>query len=234
MTEEILTVHELGRTYGDNVALHDVNLTINQGEFIALVGMSGGGKSTLLRLIAGLERPTAGEITFKKTHQPVIRVMFQNDRLLPWLTVLDNVTFQKKAPQMLNRAQEMLRLVGLAELADHYPGQLSGGQKQRVALARALMAEPQLLLLDEPLGALDALTRRKMQDLILDVCQHQHLTTILVTHDVQEAARMAERIIVIKKGTNLYEEQGPQKEDAAQVGVVADRILHHIIDEEVS
>lgn len=234
MTNQLLSVSNLGKTYDDQIALQDVNLTIDQGEFIALVGMSGGGKSTLLRLIAGLEQPTSGAIRFTNGEQPVIRVMFQNDRLLPWLTVFDNVTFHRTDAQMTARATEMLRLVGLAELADHYPGQLSGGQKQRVALARALMAEPQLLLLDEPLGALDALTRRKMQDLILRVCQTQNLTTILVTHDVQEAARMADRIVVIKKGTNLYEEQGPKKDDVAQVGVVADQILQHILDEEVS
>lgn len=232
MTEKILTVTNLGKKYGTKIALQEVDLTINQGEFIALVGMSGGGKSTLLRLIAGLERPTSGIIQFAN-QRPVIRVMFQNDRLLPWLTVFENVTFHRHEEKLKERANEMLTLVGLADLANHYPEQLSGGQKQRVALARALMAQPQLLLLDEPLGALDALTRRKMQNLILDVCQTQNLTTILVTHDVQEAARMADRIVVIKDSTNCYEEQGALKKDVAPVGVVAEQILQDIICDEV-
>ncbi len=227
----MLTATHLGKNYGRKVALQDVNLQIHQGEFVALVGMSGGGKSTLLRLIAGLEANTEGAIDFGNV-APVIRVMFQNDRLLPWLSVFENVTFHRREPQMRARAKEMLRLVGLADFANEYPEQLSGGQKQRVALARALMAEPQPLLLDEPLGALDALTRRKMQELILDVCHKQQLTTILVTHDVEEAARMADRIVVIKNGTNLYEESGFDRHDPAAVGVVAEKVLHDIIDEE--
>ncbi len=226
----MLTVSQLTKKYADKTALSNANLQIDQGEFVALVGMSGGGKSTLLRLIAGLEEPTSGVLTFAGG-RPVIRVMFQNDRLLPWMTVLQNVTFKQQAKSLQQQGQKMLALVGLADFTDVYPAQLSGGQKQRVALARALMARPQLLLLDEPLGALDALTRRNMQDLILSVCQRQQLTTILVTHDVQEAARMADRIVVIKDHTNLYEERVRDHQDPAEVAIVAERVLQEIVGE---
>lgn len=226
----MLTVSQLTKKYADKTALSNADLQIDQGEFVALVGMSGGGKSTLLRLIAGLEEQTSGTLTFAGD-RPVIRVMFQNDRLLPWMTVLQNVTFKQKTKQLQQQGRKMLALVGLADFADVYPAQLSGGQKQRVALARALMARPQLLLLDEPLGALDALTRRNMQDLILSVCRQQQLTTILVTHDVQEAARMADRIVVIKDHTNLYEEQVRDHQDPAEVAIVAERVLQEIVGE---
>ncbi|HCD08427.1 MAG TPA: sulfonate ABC transporter ATP-binding protein [Lactobacillus sp.] len=213
-------------------ALQNINLDINQGEFIALVGMSGGGKSTLLRLIAGLEQPTTGSVSIESDHtKSLMRVTFQEDRLLPWMSVLDNLSFGSKDKNTKAHAQELLELVELGDYADQFPNQLSGGQKQRVALARALMSHPQILLLDEPLGALDALTRRKMQDLILDICQKQNLTTILVTHDVEEAARMADRIIVMKNSTNTYEEVCPKNRNAGQIGIVADRVLGEILEE---
>jgi len=199
-----------------------------------LVGMSGGGKSTLLRLIAGLEKPTTGNIEIDNSDEKsLMRVMFQEDRLLPWMSVLDNLSFGSKNKDDKNHAKELLDLVELGDYADHFPNQLSGGQKQRVALARALMTDPKILLLDEPLGALDALTRRKMQDLILDICEKQNLTTILVTHDVEEAARMADRIVVMKESTNYYEEDCPKNRNAGQIGIVADRVLGEILNETV-
>lgn len=214
------------------MALHDVNLRIDRGQFIALVGMSGGGKSTLLRLIANLEQPTSGSVEINSSDsKSLTRFMFQEDRLLPWMSVLDNLSFGSKDKKTKKHAQELLDLVELGDYADHFPNQLSGGQKQRVALARALMTNPKILLLDEPLGALDALTRHKMQDLILDICKKQDLTTILVTHDVEEAARMADRIIVMKDSTNSYEEDCPKNRNAGQIGVVADRVLGEILDE---
>ena len=229
----MISIKNVNKIYDNLTALHDVNLDINQGEFIALVGMSGGGgKSTLLRLIAGLEQPTTGSVTVDQTSsKTLMRVMFQEDRLLPWMSVLDNLSFGSKDKNTKAHAQELLELVELSDYADHYPTQLSGGQKQRVALARALMSHPKILLLDEPLGALDALTRRKMQDLILDICQKQNLTTILVTHDVEEAARMADRIIVMKDSTNSYEEDCPKSRNAGQIGIVADRVLGEILEE---
>ncbi|WP_439001782.1 ABC transporter ATP-binding protein [Pediococcus damnosus] len=231
MTKQFVEITDVQKSYGSKQILHDIDLTIADQEFLALVGMSGGGKSTLLRLIAGLEQPSAGEIKFANDN-PVIRVMFQNDRLLPWMTVLENVSFQSNQKEQQTEAAKMLELVGLETLASQYPRQLSGGQKQRVALARALMAHPQLLLLDEPLGALDALIRRQMQDLILKICQEQKLTTVLVTHDVNEAVRMADRVVVIRNGTNRYEEAGVSKDDPTKVAVAAERVLHDIMDEE--
>lgn len=231
-TNSMIKIKNVNKTYDNLTALQNINLDINQGEFIALVGMSGGGKSTLLRLIAGLEQPTTGSVSIESDHtKSLMRVMFQEDRLLPWMSVLDNLSFGSKDKNTKAHAQELLELVELGDYADQFPNQLSGGQKQRVALARALMSHPQILLLDEPLGALDALTRRKMQDLILDICQKQNLTTILVTHDVEGAARMADRIIVMKNSTNTYEEVCPKNRNAGQIGIVADRVLGEILEE---
>lgn len=231
-TNTMIKVNNIGKMYGNLTALQDVNLNIQQGEFLALVGMSGGGKSTLMRLIAGLEQPTTGSIDITKG-KSTTRMMFQEDRLLPWMTVIENLSFKSKNPDEIAHAKELLDLVELSEYADHYPNQLSGGQKQRVALARALMTDPEILLLDEPLGALDALTRRKMQDLILDICKKQNLTTILVTHDVEEAARMADHIVVMKNSTNYYETDGPKdKHNPGQVGLISERVLDAILEEE--
>lgn len=232
INNSMITIKNVNKTYNNLTALHDVSLDIKQGEFIALVGMSGGGKSTLLRLIAGLEQPTNGSVQINSNDtKSLIRVMFQEDRLLPWMSVLDNLSFGSKDKNTKAHAKELLDLVELGDYADHFPNQLSGGQKQRVALARALMSHPKILLLDEPLGALDALTRRKMQDLILNICQKQNLTTILVTHDVEEAARMADRIVVMKDSTNSYEETCPKNRNAGQIGIVADRVLGEILEE---
>lgn len=228
MIKPLLTLEQLGKTYDTKVALHDVNFNIYPGEFIALVGMSGGGKSTILRLIAQLEQPITGQVQFSDP-DTTVRVMFQNDRLLPWMTNLENVSFKSKDKAERQRAQAILNEVGLAEFADSYPGRLSGGQKQRLALARALMAQPQLLLLDEPLGALDALTRRKMQAFIAEICAKQQLTTLLITHDVDEAARMADRVIVVKDGTNVYEADGAKDQAAATIATVSERILSVIL-----
>ena len=232
INNSMITIKNVNKTYNNLTALHNVSLDIKQGAFIALVGMSGGGKSTLLRLIAGLEQPTNGSVQINSTDtKSLIRIMFQEDRLLPWMSVLDNLSFGSKDKNTKAHAKELLDLVELGDYADHFPNQLSGGQKQRVALARALMSHPKILLLDEPLGALDALTRRKMQDLILDICQKQNLTTILVTHDVEEAARMADRIVVMKDSTNSYEETCPKNRNAGQIGIVADRVLGEILEE---
>ena len=229
MNNSMITIKNVNKIYDNTTALHDVSLDIKQGEFIALVGMSGGGKSTLLRLIAGLEQPTSGSVTINDSStDSLMRVMFQEDRLLPWMSVLDNLSFGSKDKNTKAHARQLLDLVELGDYANHFPNQLSGGQKQRVALARALMTDPKILLLDEPLGAL---TRRKMQDLILDICQKQNLTTILVTHDVEEAARMADRIVVMKNSTNSYEETCPKNRNVGQIGLVADRVLGEILEE---
>lgn len=210
---DFLTIDNVSKQYGKKVALKNANLKISKGEFVAIVGMSGSGKTTLLRMIAGLELPTAGKIMQDNKEITAInkhaRVMFQDDRLLPWMSVLDNLTFGSHKKEDVQRAQDLLDTMSLSEFANFYPTKLSGGQRQRVALARALMFNPDLLLLDEPLGALDALTRLNMQDLILKITNQQNITTILVTHDVNEAVRMANQIIVVKNSQIINKVANP-------------------------
>ena len=181
----------LTRRFGERVVLDGLNLSIPAGQFLAVVGRSGCGKSTLLRLLAGLDRADGGEL--RQPAQQSVRVMFQEARLLPWKSVLDNVALGL-APAQREQARDALAEVGLADRADEWPARLSGGQRQRVALARALVHQPRLLLLDEPLGALDALTRLDMQGLIERLWLAHRCTTVLVTHDVGEAVNLASRI----------------------------------------
>ncbi|TDT60142.1 sulfonate transport system ATP-binding protein [Enterobacter sp. AG5470] len=198
-----LLLNGVSKHYGDNTVLKGLDLHIAAGQFIAVVGRSGGGKSTLLRLLAGLESPNSGELLAGNTPLAQIqndtRMMFQDARLLPWKSVIDNVGLGLKGP-WCEAAQEALRSVGLAQRATEWPAALSGGQKQRVALARALVHQPGLLLLDEPLGALDALTRLEMQALITELWQLHGFTVVLVTHDVSEAVAMADRVLLIEEG----------------------------------
>jgi sulfonate transport system ATP-binding protein len=179
--------------------LRDISLEISGGSFVGIVGKSGCGKSTLLRLLVGLERPTAGSIEGVETS--TARLVFQEPRLLPWATVAQNVAVGLGAasggPGAVGAA---LRDVGLEDRGGEWPSRLSGGQKQRVALARALVSQPRLLALDEPLGALDALTRIEMQALIEEVWRAQRFTTLLVTHDVGEAVALCDRLLVIEAG----------------------------------
>ncbi|WP_373809243.1 ABC transporter ATP-binding protein [Weissella soli] len=204
MTETKIQLQHVVKAYGDNVVLKDINFEIQAGEFISFVGQSGGGKTTLLRLIAGLEATTSGDIVIAgqqlQGQNQVARVMFQDARLLPWMTVVDNLTFGSKDAQEKQRALALLERVELGEKAHAYPSSLSGGQQQRVALARALMSDPEILLLDEPLGALDALTRLKMQQLVADIVAESNLTTILITHDVREGVLLADRVVAVKDG----------------------------------
>ncbi|QEA34700.1 ABC transporter ATP-binding protein [Weissella soli] len=204
MTETKIQLQHVVKAYGDNVVLKDINFDIQAGEFISFVGQSGGGKTTLLRLIAGLEATNSGDIIIAgqqlQGQNQVARVMFQDARLLPWMTVVDNLTFGSKDAQEKQRALALLERVELGEKAHAYPSSLSGGQQQRVALARALMSDPEILLLDEPLGALDALTRLKMQQLVADIVAESNLTTILITHDVREGVLLADRVVAVKDG----------------------------------
>lgn len=199
-------IEQLHKFYGSVKVLEDLDLHIQPGEFIAIVGRSGCGKSTLLRLIADLEQPSYGEIKFKSARHlregitsDDILVMFQDPRLLPWRSIEQNVQLGLAKEQHAN-ASSMLEKVGLKEKAALWPSQLSGGQRQRTALARALSHQPRILLLDEPLGALDALTRLDMQNLIEKLWTEQGFTAILVTHDVSEAVTLADRIILLDKG----------------------------------
>ncbi len=193
----------IGRRFGSRAVLRDVSLSIQPGQFIAVVGRSGSGKSTLLRVLAGLDRPDAGQVLLGGVPPGQaasdLRVMFQDGRLLPWRRVIDNVALGLPR-QAKPRAEAALASVGLADRAQDWPRVLSGGQRQRVALARALAADPKLILLDEPLGALDALTRLEMQSLIETLWQRAGFTAVLVTHDVAEAAILADRILLIEDG----------------------------------
>ncbi|MGY4830994.1 ATP-binding cassette domain-containing protein [Sphaerotilaceae bacterium SBD11-9] len=192
----------LVKGYAGRAVLKGAELRIAPGEFIAIVGRSGCGKSTLLRLLAGLEQADSGCITLdgdaQSAHQSDIRIMFQDARLLPWKRVLDNVALGLQGPEVKERAREALAQVGLADRAHDWPAVLSGGQRQRVALARALVHTPRLLLLDEPLGALDALTRIEMHRLIERLWQRHGFTALLVTHDVSEAVALADRVVLIE------------------------------------
>lgn len=200
-----LTISGLRKSFGDNAVLRGIDLQIPAGQFVAIVGKSGCGKSTLLRLIAGLDKPDSGSIAFGEAARPEdIRVMFQEPRLLPWARVLSNVEVglgaERGSADATARAEAALDEVGLTEKSRQWPAVLSGGQKQRVALARALVSNPRVLAFDEPLGALDALTRISMQRLLGRVWQEQTFTAILVTHDVAEAVALADRVLVIDEG----------------------------------
>lgn len=197
-------VNGVSKHYGDRTILNNINLHIPAGQFVAVVGRSGCGKSTLLRLLAGLESTTQGELLAGAAPLAAARedtrLMFQDARLLPWKKVIDNVGLGLKGKDWRGAALDALDAVGLADRANEWPAALSGGQKQRVALARALIHRPGLLLLDEPLGALDALTRIEMQGLIESLWQQHNFTVLLVTHDVSEAVAMADRVLLIEEG----------------------------------
>ena len=234
MNETLIHISDVTKSYDNRQVLHDINFDIKKGEFVAFVGESGGGKSTLLRLIAGLEQITSGKLLMDGVALTGLnkraRVMFQDDRLLPWMTVLDNLSFKSRRATEKERAQSLLELVQLKDFATHFPNQLSGGQKQRVALARALMSSPELLLLDEPLGALDALTRANMQELIANVVNHAQLTTILITHDVREAVKMADRVVAIKGGTTGLVLDGLRdSDDEAAISKIANQVQDFIL-----
>jgi sulfonate transport system ATP-binding protein len=193
-----LRLQGLSKRYGERQVLQALDLRIEPGEFVAIVGRSGCGKSTLLRLLAGLESPTAGRIDGLAGSDT--RFMFQDARLLPWARALDNVALGLDGFDARQRAEAALAQVGLAERGGEWPARLSGGQRQRVALARALVHAPRLLLLDEPLGALDALTRIEMQGLIEGLWRRHGFTAVLVTHDVSEAVALADRVLLIEDG----------------------------------
>ena len=193
-------------------ALRDINLTVAKGEFVALIGHSGCGKSTLLNLIAGLTTPTEGVLLCADKEiagpGPERAVVFQNHSLLPWLTCFENIYLavervfgatEKKA-QLKQRTNDALALVGLTAAAQKRPGEISGGMKQRVGIARALSMEPKVLLMDEPFGALDALTRAKLQDELLEIVAKTHATVVMVTHDVDEAVLLSDKIVMMTNG----------------------------------
>lgn len=241
MSQEKKGVHieisDLTKSYGKTTVLKSVNLEIQPGEFVVIVGRSGCGKSTLLRQVAGLETPTRGGVLLdgeppRKISSTAVRVMFQDSRLLPWRRVLENVTLGLPK-EWLDRGEWALEQVGLKERAHEWPSVLSGGQKQRVALARALVSQPRLLLLDEPLGALDALTRAEMQRLIEKLWYEQGFNALLVTHEVEEAIALADRVLLVEKGEvtmdipiNLPR---PRKKSLVEFGELEEQVLERII-----
>ena len=197
---------------GRFVALQGIDLTVAKGEFVALIGHSGCGKSTLLNLIAGLTRPTQGTLLCANREiagpGPDRAMVFQNHSLLPWLTCFENIYLgvervfggTEKKTQLKQRTDDALALVGLAHATHKRPGEISGGMKQRVGIARALAMEPKVLLMDEPFGALDALTRAKLQDELLAIVQKTQSTVVMVTHDVDEAVLLSDKIVMMTNG----------------------------------
>ncbi|HEY3045984.1 MAG TPA: ATP-binding cassette domain-containing protein [Polaromonas sp.] len=233
-----LEVRGLSKRYGKRQVLQHTELVIEPGEFVAIVGRSGCGKSTLLRLVAGLEPATQGSIRLDgqdvKGLSNDTRIMFQDSRLLPWRRVIDNVALGLP-PGGHAAAAEVLAQMGLADRQPDWPARLSGGQRQRVSLARALVHQPRLLLLDEPLGALDALTRIEMHQLIEGLWQQRGFTALLVTHDVQEAVALADRVILIEDGRIALDERiplaRPRERSNPQFGVLEKRILDRVLQQ---
>jgi nitrate/nitrite transport system ATP-binding protein len=224
LTHKFLEIQAVAQTFrtakGDFPALRDIDLTVAKGEFVALIGHSGCGKSTLLNLIAGLTTPTQGTLICANREisgpGPERAVVFQNHSLLPWLTCYENIYLgvervfgqsglvdgktKETKLQLKARNDAALDLVGLTHAAHKRPGEISGGMKQRVGIARALAMEPQVLLMDEPFGALDALTRAKLQDELLSIVAATHSTVVMVTHDVDEAVLLSDKIVMMTNG----------------------------------
>ena len=231
-----LQLQRLSKHYGQREVLRHNDLVIEPGEFVAIVGRSGCGKSTLLRLVAGLEQATGGSLLLNG--QPVqglhedTRIMFQDARLLPWKRVADNVALGLPKERRKD-AEAVLGQVGLGDRLQDWPARLSGGQRQRVSLARALVHQPQLLLLDEPLGALDALTRIEMHELIEGLWKRHGFTALLVTHDVQEAVALADRVILIEDGAIALDERiplaRPRSRGDANFAAIEKRILDRVL-----
>ena len=231
-----LEVRNVDKRYGARDVLKKTELTIEPGQFVAIVGRSGCGKSTLLRLVAGLESVSGGTIRLDGNNIAGLsedtRIMFQDSRLLPWKRVADNVALGLP-PERRSAAADVLARVGLGDRLGEWPARLSGGQRQRVALARALVHNPRLLLLDEPLGALDALTRIEMHRLIEGLWQASGFTALLVTHDVQEAVALADRVILIEDGQIALDQRidlpRPRSHGDAAFAAIEKRILDRVL-----
>jgi len=226
-----LSIQDLSKSFGKHRVLEGLNLEVKAGEFVAIVGRSGCGKSTLLRLVSGLEPANEGNIFLDGVAldglNSTSRVMFQDARLLPWKRAIQNVALG--LPKHLrHKAAWALAQVGLAYRAQDYPAILSGGQRQRIALARALVTEPRLLLLDEPLGALDALTRIEMQRLIESLWLEQKFTALLITHDVEEAVVFSDRIVLIESGSIVMNEVVDLPRPRARGSAIFASLVEHI------
>jgi len=235
----------VGKAYGEKTILKGIDLTIPPGELVAIVGRSGSGKSTLLRLLAGLDKVSGGTVAYDGVSGAVsdsgiredVRVMFQDSRLLPWKKVLANVALGLPKSRH-QEARGVLEQVGLADRADDWPAHLSGGQRQRVALARALVHKPRLLLLDEPLGALDALTRIEMHALIERLWRANGFTALLVTHDPAEAIALADRVLLVEDGAIAMdlrvELPRPRAQGSAAFAALQDRLLRRLLQSDAA
>jgi len=202
----MLRIESVSKRFESGVtALSGIDVALDRGEILGIVGTSGSGKSTLLRLVAGLDRPSQGAILLDGVAvtgpRPELGLIFQEPRLMPWLTVQENVEFalpDRPAPERRDRAEAVLKRVGLEGFAKALPRELSGGMAQRAAIARALVARPEVLLLDEPFSALDAFTRMDLQDHLLDIWHHERPTLLFVTHDIEEALVLSDRVLVLR------------------------------------
>lgn len=248
MAQPILTIQNLTKQFGTGdkakTVLQNINLTVEEGAFLSLIGPSGCGKSTLLRIIGGLDTAYRGRVQF--AGQAVTGpgrergFIFQDHRLLPWLTVRENIRFSlpADAEDAEDTIARVLSVVNLSQAADAYPGQLSGGMAQRVAIARALANHPRLLLLDEPFGALDAMTRMNLQEVMLKLWQHEGITMILVTHDIDEAVYLGSRVMIldanpgrIRQTIPLVHEE-PRSRTSPDFHQQRDRIYHEFFQEQ--
>jgi sulfonate transport system ATP-binding protein len=232
-----ITAKALEKSYGSHQVLRALDFTVPAGQFVAIVGRSGCGKSTLLRLLLGLDQPSGGAFWFgEQRGTGAVRIMFQEPRLLPWANVLANVEVglgdDRRTADGRKRALDTLRSVGLDDRRSDWPSVLSGGQKQRVALARALVSRPAALAFDEPLGALDALTRISMQKLLEQVWLEQGFTAIMVTHDVAEAVTLADRVLMIEDGAIsldlAIDLPRPRERGSPEVAALEGRILREL------
>ena len=235
-----ITLKDLTKSFGTTPVLRGIDLDVPAGQFLTVIGKSGCGKSTLLRILAGLDQATTGKVLLDGSKADyalhVTRLMFQEPRLLPWSRVLGNVEVglgkSRNSPGAKARAVAKLAAVGLELRAQDWPAVLSGGQKQRVALARALASSPQFLALDEPLGALDALTRIEMQDLIERVWREEGFTAVLVTHDVTEAIMLGDRVVLIEDGIIKLQLDidlpRPRRRGTPAVAALEEKILGHL------
>lgn len=235
-----VTIHDLSKSFALNGqrlnVLRNLHLDVRNGEILAIVGPSGCGKTTLLRILAGLEEPDSGGVLIDGAPVHGVgterAIIFQEPRLLPWLTVLGNVSFGLEVrgtakAEAETRARHYIRLVGLSEFEGAFPRQLSGGMAQRVGIARALTVQPEILLLDEPLGALDAMTKLTMQEELSRIWREEKVTMILVTHDLEEAIYLADRVLVLPKEKGavprLIEVNLPRPRDRSESNFVAMR-----------
>lgn len=225
--------------HSDVEALSQISATINPGEFISLVGPSGSGKTTLLRILAGLETATSGAVTIDdhEIEKPSRKVgfVFQEATLYPWLTVYENIALGlrlNKEKERLPEVNDYIELVGLKGFEKSYPHNLSGGMQQRVNIARALINNPDVLLLDEPFGALDAFTRSKMQSDLIDIWQKRHITMVMVTHDVEEAVFLSNRIFAMTPRPAIIKDiipvdlKRPRLRDAPEFISIKEKVLH--------